>query len=134
MTNPPAPSDERLGELTKASPSSAEPSRSNEGLGDITAKLTKAQLAVIMSLGHFDDYGYKSFKHLGSCLGISRDRARELLKSMPSEWFVFSTGLTTDDGDFYGSGYALSAVGCEIQDKISEHQDTLDAAHLDQSL
>jgi len=90
----------------------------------IAAGLSEAQKRVLAVLGHFEsECGFTSFKHTAERCGMSVDEVAPILRQFRKDGLaVFETGLVTDDGEFYGSGYSGSDLGMEVQDLIEEAQ------------
>ena len=91
---------------------------------EVAAKLTKAQRAVIVhALGAYDDFGYYNFRDAGERAGISARDAADAIRGLRSLGLVvFSRGLMTEDGEVYGSGYALNTEGLEVRRILQEQE------------
>lgn len=73
-------------------------------------------LAILMRLGPYDDFGYYSFKQLGSATGATRAEVKRAIDELRKHDLVaFASGLTNEDGEFRGSGYAASELGLRLQ-------------------
>lgn len=96
---------------------------------DIARALSEAQRSVILALGSERDFGYKSFKHLGAELGISRDDIAATVLPLKRVFGLLSyaIGLVKEDGTLYGSGYALNDSGLAVRDYLL-HRPTSDAS------
>ena len=79
-------------------------------------RLTEAQkrelriLSVLADAG--EDFGYFGFKSLSCQTQIDRRQVRLDVRRMARKGLTqFGKGLCTDDGDFAGSGYAITDAG-----------------------
>lgn len=69
-----------------------------------------AVLKVLASEG--GDFNYFSFAPLSKKTRLPRARVRRACRSLARKGLaVFSSALCTDDGAFYGAGYAATAAG-----------------------
>lgn len=66
-----------------------------------------------------NDFGYLSFRHISERSGVPLAEARAIVRGLASEGLAeFARGLFTEDGEPYGSGYALTVSGLEIAGAI----------------
>lgn len=83
---------------------------------EIVDDLPPIALVVLMQLGPYDDFGYCSFKRLSTRLGCDRALVKAAITDLRRHDLVeFASGLTTEDGEFAGSGYAASDRGLLLQ-------------------
>lgn len=73
--------------------------------------LTPAEALVLDRIGDPSDCKCLNFNHLAEQTGLSRDEAATAARSLRERGIAECyTGLWTDDGEPYGSGYGFSAA------------------------
>lgn len=92
------------------------------------ATLTEAQkgLLLVMEGDRESDTPYRSFADLGRMVGKPRSVAGDIARYLRAIGLAqHQSGLVTDDGDFYGSGYCLTPLGLAVKQHLqqSEEQD-----------
>jgi DNA-binding MarR family transcriptional regulator len=80
------------------------------------AKLTANELLALKAwAGTSEDYGCLSFKDVTDYSGLPRHLVRRTVRSMARKGLAkFYSGLSDDDGNFKGSGYALTRDGRDL--------------------
>lgn len=84
----------------------------------VAAGLTKAQRDVALAAKGLaeTDTPYLSFKHLSELTGHAWSTVREACRALREAGVMeYATGLQTDDGEMYGSGYCLTPLGLSIR-------------------
>ena len=89
-------------------------------IAKIAAGLSGDERKVLAVLGHYEsESGFTSFKHTAERCAMPVDIVAPILRDFRKRGLaVFASGLVTGDGDFYGSGYAVSELGCGVQEHI----------------
>jgi hypothetical protein len=58
------------------------------------------------------DFCFRSFKHIAANCPLPQHLVRRTIRRLARKGLArFESGLCTEDGDFYGSGYALTETG-----------------------
>lgn len=71
------------------------------------------QIKVLLALEDSDgDFSYQCFAAISRRCGLNRKRVRRAVRALARKGFAkFAKGLWTEDGDPYGSGYAITDEG-----------------------
>jgi hypothetical protein len=89
--------------------------------------LELAEARVITALSEHGD-NYLSFQHIAEGARLTRDEVVPIVRDLAKRGLAkFARGLWTDDGEMYGSGYALTQAGLAMADAAEEtvYTDTL---------
>lgn len=93
----------------------------DEQIAEIAGKLTEDERATVLAMsasGH-QDFGYRNFAAIEAD-GGSKNAARSLRAKGIA---VFAKGLWTDDGEPYGSGYALNEIGLTVRNYLENSRE-----------
>lgn len=72
----------------------------------------RERLALTAYRDTYPDFGFLSFVSIAQRSGLDRSHVRRSIRSLARKGLAeFSRGLTSDDGDFRGSGYGLTKAG-----------------------
>jgi hypothetical protein len=75
------------------------------------------------------DFGFLCFKAVGHKSGLPSHLIRRTVRSLARKGLLqFAKGLTDEEGEFYGSGYGLTAQGREVLNMFEPTNQTEDAA------
>lgn len=77
------------------------------------------RIALKAWIGTYEDFDYLSFAVIASASGLQRNLVRRTVRSMARKSVTqFCSGLSSDDGEFRGSGYGLTALGRDLMHHI----------------
>lgn len=99
-----------------------QPPDEREAIVRIASGLTCDEVKVIRVLGHYhSETGFTSFKHTGERCGMNAAQVGPILRKLRRLGLTeFGSGLMTEDGELYGSGYAINDKGRAVRDHLSE--------------
>lgn len=77
---------------------------------------------VLVAMHEVDgDFAYLSFRDIAERSEVPVAEVRPIVRALAAAGHaVFGTGLVTEDGEFYGSGYSLTDAGRLIAREITE--------------
>lgn len=89
---------------------------------DLEIRLSEREKALLVGTVNSDWYPdwYYPFAAIAEITETPRADVRRIVRSLARKGIMqFASGLSTEDGDFLGSGYALTEKGVEIAEAIA---------------